>query len=295
VTTLAELLPPRARARLAALQGEIDDCRSLLAALAGQNAGRTLMIAQTAVAASDPRAPGHGRLVEEVEAATRAVATIDAQRAARTQALHRAEALLQPIGPWSEQFRFGPVGAGPIFEDADVIPDRREGEDWSQAVDRVRAAMTQVRTEAMIIEQAPPPLALAKQQITAEVERMAARGGPRLEVVRGGGFASAKVLWPGDRGEEDNLSEWAMAAWLHKQALTDFLLAQAEEMIGDRGIPPAERGPRIAALRMALQGVGYRLPWGCDLVHEWPDGFVVRGRWEHTHHLDGPKRQRRVK
>jgi hypothetical protein len=163
-----------------------------------------------------------------------------------------AERQLQPILNWLEQFRYEPIGDREIWIDASVDPELRKGETHQRAVDRIRNEIYRVRNEITAIKAAPLPLAEVKQSIKTQVEEMAKSGVPQLEFVKD--YGNARVLWPGDanRHENTNLSEWRALCWMHTQPITDFLTAQAEQMIGAGGIPYAEREPHIAALERRL-------------------------------------------
>jgi hypothetical protein len=254
--TLAQLLPPKARARLAGLNGAVDDARASLSALTGryENATKTAAVAQQALATADPRSPHRHRFVAEVEAAQAALIAIDTERSKRTQALYRAESALAPITAWAVNF-YGPI-EHTVFADADVDAAslRRDDENWAQAADRIRAAISHARIEIGMIEREPPPIEQVRAQIAAEVERMARIGEPRVEFAHAPGVVATRVRWPGDRNnhEESNIAWWAATCWLHKDAIEKFLVERAEAEIGDGGSDPSTRPARIAALMQEL-------------------------------------------
>lgn len=254
MTSLLDLLPPRARGRLLALQSDLDDARSLLTALIerSRQADSRLAIARSNASVADPAGPSRARLVAEADAAKRACDAIDQQRAARSQAVYGLEALLTPLSAWAEQFNYGPVGAdGPAFADAEVDGNalRRDGESWADTVDRLYREATLTRHEMSRIAAAPQPLADIENQITAEVDRMANAGRPTIDVNNG----RTIISWPDVATHAPGApagAASAMFAWLFGDALRETLIAAAHDAVGDReGIPVAERPALIAKLQ----------------------------------------------
>jgi hypothetical protein len=255
MTSPVSLLPPRARAKLARLTADVTDARALLNAL-GENvkvAEAAVMHATHAVEAADARDTAHyKRLFANLSSAEASRAAVERKRAARQAQLASSERQLQPILNWLEQFRFGPVGDREIWVDSTVAPQRQDDETYPQAVDRIRAEIYRIRAEISLIMAAPLPLEDIKASIVQQVAAMAASGAPSLEVVPG--YGTVRIVWPGDRNrhQEMNLAHWAALAWMHPDFIKDYLTKQAEQQIGDRGIPYAERGPRISELERRI-------------------------------------------
>jgi hypothetical protein len=254
VTSLIDILPPRARGRLLALQSDLDDARSLLTALIerSRQADSRLAIARSNASVADPAGPSRARLVAEADAAKRACDAIDQQRAARSQAVYGLEALLTPLSVWAEQFNYGPVGGdGPAFADAEIdgYALRLDGETWETCVDRLYREATLVRHEMSRIAAAPQPLDEIERSIIAQVDRAADAGRPQLDVNSG----RCQIIWPDVATHAPGApggAASAMFAWLFGDAIKDTLIAAAHDAVGDReGIALAERPALIATLQ----------------------------------------------
>jgi hypothetical protein len=264
MTSIVQLLPARARHRYLAMVAAVDDARALLAPLSerNQNLNNTLVVAESALAAADPKAPHVARLRDEVVAARTAVDDISAQRGIRLAALARAEAAVAPFASWAEQFRYGPVDViaeGPGFVDVDVIAEGaqlRGADTWPAAIERLRAERATLEREVQVLRTAPPPLADVLAAIDRAIDAKAQAGRPQLAIAAGGQVA---IRWP-DIAQFGSIMPGAASDLLMTIAADHFrsmLHADAEVMIGDRGLPLAGREARIGALDMKIRDLAF--------------------------------------
>jgi hypothetical protein len=258
MTSLREILPPRARQKYLAMLDEVDDATAALNALGPriENARRVAMVAQAAISAADPRGPHIERLRREVAIASAALDGIAAEQGRRTQRLHAARAQVAPIEQWAEQFKLGPVGYQMAWVDAEIDGNtlRHDGESWQQAADRIRSLASAARSDIMKIGRASLPRGDIEAAIEREIEALGDRGQPTLDITGG----RVKIMWP-DESEfaptAPNRSASAPLCRFHpdlvRAVLLDALDAHLEH--SDAGIPINERAPRIAQLEGELR------------------------------------------
>jgi hypothetical protein len=112
----------------------------------------------------------------------------------------------------------------------------------ADAVDRVRSRIASLKARRAEIEQAPLPIALAKEAATAQIEALAERGRPDLSGLIADGYS---IGWPKSSemagGTPDDVA-LTIFAFVHRAAITTAIHRQIEQEASDEGaMAPADR------------------------------------------------------
>jgi hypothetical protein len=255
------ILPPKARAKLARLQGQRDDCRALLATLSERRRAidNQLAIAVQNLSAGppsgDPRdAATRARLEAEVRAIQDQVNEIERTQRARQNALYAAEHVLPAIEEWLRINSFGPVdlSGGSAFADVVIDPGslRDDGETAETAVRRIRNEIYRLGAEMRTIHDAPRPASEVKAALIATIDGLAAQGRPSLDLAAG----QVKVTWPDGYAMGSGVQPLAatkLVAWLFNSELKAAMIAGIHDLPG--GIPMAGRAEREAEIAKRIR------------------------------------------
>jgi hypothetical protein len=248
-------LPVAARRKHAALVALRDDQRAL--ADAASERAKQLDEACYMLAARldrlDPRTEAEtiAQVKDELEATRVMLDDLLAQRGRRTGMQANTEQVLARLEPFVIALVDGPgAGAGtagvrPISIDAKP----RRNETVANAIMRIRGEITALQGEIYRVQHVPPPVDDIKAHITAEIDRLAARGRPTIKV----DGSKIDVRWPDhapfapvDMAPGGTVS--AMLAWMfHDQLLASML--DGVERLGEGGIGAADRAARERELK----------------------------------------------
>jgi hypothetical protein len=280
------ILPVRARAKLARLQGQRDDARALLATLSERRKAidNQLAIAVQNLSAGPPGgnprdAASRGRLEAEVAAAQDQVNEIERMQRARQHALAAAEHVLPAIEEWVRVNSFGPVDLSGGSNFADVVIDpatiMQDGETFEAAVRRTRNEIYRVTGELHAIRTAPLPAKEVKAALIATIDQLAAAGRPTLNL-DGGRVA---INWPDGHAMGTGvqpLSGTKLVAWLLHDELVAAVTAGVDKLTG--GIPMAGRAEREAGIATRVRELEF---WEETLIEAAAAAGVTLARRDH--------------
>ena len=167
---------------------------------------------------------GSGRLAD----AERALATLDGDLAQARRRYGRAGPIVTPLQRVREWLRSARPSDYRAAEP--VEPPLQPGEDFRDAISRLRGELAQLRADAHRVRSAPLPKAVAKESIKRTVETMGDRGRPYCD----GLLEGHSIDWPDARRPEDVMAATRdLLAWLLPGALVEALEREVDAVAGD--------------------------------------------------------------
>lgn len=186
---------------------------------------------------SDPRVVAEQAKADRLATEIGRLSAISDARSARRQELQR---LVSSLDAWLSR-----QGGRELVAYVGPAPKLGRGETASDAVERCRRRLRELRADLARIEAAPIPSSVAKEKARAEVMRLAAQGRPNVAAMV---EAGQKIEWPLARTD---VSAWregrpdpnvplvravdpvALAAWLDPDALLAALEREIDELADD--------------------------------------------------------------
>lgn len=160
----------------------------------------------------------------------------------------------------------------------------KKGEDAASAVRRIRAKIDELRATAAQIETSPYPSSFAKEQASAQIERLAIEGRPDVDqaIQNGGLIEFAKGVHslagqPGSAGYIETPNAMASLCWLLKDKLTEEVYAEIDRNADDaNALAPDERKSLLAKIAAQIEALEYDEVAFIDLAKR--DGLTIDHR-----------------
>jgi hypothetical protein len=187
------------------------------------------------------------RLREDLTEFSAELASLGDERSKRNAARGNAEQTLSQLNNFIGRLF---LDGTPRLRSVAVEASPRDGESLADAILRTRAAIRAAQAALLAVKDAPLPPDEIKRALTAAIDRMAAEGGPQLDLVGGkvvirwpdvSEFAGANAAFAAPSGGASKLM-----AWLWRDRLIEALTSGIDEITG--GVPAAARAGRIAEM-----------------------------------------------
>lgn len=243
-------LPPAARRKFLTICDATDAASAVVSSLAERmsEANDRCMAAEVRVRAL--RANSFERIPDDhpsLIAANEKVAEARAERERYRELMAARSEAARPLREIRHQIENYLGRVSEPLEEAPAIPapELRKGENYAEAVARIRTKLSKLEEDRLAIDDAPIPSSIAKEKARAEIERLAAKGRPNVMALiesHDGSiqwptkYEGAPIVWADGRpvgfaGRDGwSFDPLSFAVWLHR----DELLRRIEAEIADK-------------------------------------------------------------
>jgi hypothetical protein len=249
-----DLLPPVARKKYRRLEQQIRDAAALQESILAQERNledRYHSLMRRLKIADPKHEPDRVALIEaELSEVSDELERLRGERSKRNAVRASAEQILTRLRGFlagDNIFRDAPYGVRPYSG----APARlNNGESLEAALDRVRSAISRTQGEQAVVRAAPPSRDEVAAQLTAQINKMAAEGAPKISLDGG----KVSIAWPdvqlyavpGSGLSAPSGSASKLICFLFNEMMIKQVTASVANIEG--GLSAAERAQRIAEL-----------------------------------------------